>query len=139
MHIQENDRPKREKKMKTKFPIIENAKRQARMIFKGIAIPMLVEIPDDRITEDTDYVYGVTDQKRYIVSEKVVKFNRTALKNLGKVRKEKANPRYVGGEDTMIVPVGKPGSRERVEELAKQYGAVDHLELSAFSFRGEDE
>ena len=139
MHIQENDRPKREKKMKTKFPIIENAKRQARMIFKGIAIPMLVEIPDDRITEDTDYVYGVTDQKRYIVSEKVVKFNRTALKNLGKVRKEKADPRYVGGEDTMIVPVGKPGSRERVEELAKQYGAVAHLELSAFSFKGEDE
>jgi hypothetical protein len=139
MHIQENDRPKREKKMKTKFPIIENAKRQARMIFKGIAIPMLVEIPDDRITEDTDYVYGVDDQKRYVVSEKVIKFNRTALKNLGKVRKEKIDPRYAGGEDTMIVPVGKPGSRERVEELAKQYGAVAHLELSAFSFKGEDE
>jgi hypothetical protein len=125
--------------MKTKFPIIENAKRQARMIFKGIAIPMLVEIPDDRITEDTDYVYGVTDQKRYVVSEKVLKFNRTALKNIGKTRKEKADPRYVGGQDTMIVPVGKPGSRERVEELAKQYGAVAHLELSAFSFKGEDE
>jgi len=125
--------------MKTKFPIIENAKRQARMIFKGIAIPMLVEIPDDRITEDTDYVYGVTDQKRYVVTEKVLKFNRTALKNLGKVRKEKTDPRYAGGQDTMIVPVGKPGSRERVEELAKQYGAVAHLELSAFSFKGEDE
>jgi hypothetical protein len=125
--------------MKTKFPIIENAKRQARMIFKGIAVPMLVEIPDDRITEDTDYVYGVTDQKRYVVSEKVIKFNRSALKNLGKVRKEKVDPRYAGGEDTMIVPVGKPGSRERVEELAKQYGAVAHLELSPFSFKGEDE
>jgi hypothetical protein len=125
--------------MKTKFPIIENAKRQARMIFKGIAIPMLVAIPDDRITEDTDYVYGVDDQKRYVVSEKVIKFNRTALKNLGKVRKEKIDPRYAGGEDTMIVPVGKPGSRERVEELAKQYAAVAHLELSAFSFKGEDE
>jgi hypothetical protein len=108
------------------------------MIFKGIAVPMLVEIPDDRITEDTDYVYGVTDQKRYVVSEKVIKFNRTALKNLGKVRKEKADPRYVGGEDTMIVPVGKPGSRERVEELTKQYGAVAHLELSPFSFKGEE-
>jgi hypothetical protein len=138
MHTQENDRPKREKKMKTKYPIIENAKRQARMIFKGIAVPMLVEIPDDRITEDTDYVYGVTDQKRYVVSEKVLKFNRTALKNIGKVRKEKADPRYVGGEDTMIVPVGKPGSRERVEELTKQYGAVAHLELSPFSFKGEE-
>ena len=138
MHTQENDRPKREKKMKTKYPIIENAKRQARMIFKGIAVPMLVEIPDDKIVDDVDYVYGVTDQKRYVVSEKVLKFNRTALKNLGKVRKTKADPRYVGGDDTMIVPVGKPGSRERVEELTKQYGAVAHLEISAFSFKGEE-
>jgi hypothetical protein len=122
--------------MATKFPIIENAKRQARMIFKGIAVPMLVEIPDDKVVDDVDYVYGVTDQKRYVVSEKVLKFNRTALKNIGKFRKEKADPRYVGGDDTMIVPVGKPGSRERVEELAKQYGAVAHLEISPFSFKG---
>ena len=139
MHTQENDRPKKEKKMKTKYPIIENAKRQARMIFKGIAVPMLVEIPDDKVVDDVDYVYGVTDQKRYVVSEKVLKFNRTALKNLGKVRKTKADPRYVGGDDTMIVPVGKPGSRERVEELTKQYGAVAHLEISPFSFKGEGE
>jgi len=134
MHSQE-----REKEMKEKFPIVENAKRQARMIFKGIAVPMLVEIPDDKVVDDVDYVYGVDDQKRYVVSEKVLKFNRTALKNIGKVRKEKTDPRYVGGQDTMIVPVGKPGSRERVEELAKQYGAVAHLEISAFSFKGEDE
>jgi hypothetical protein len=139
MLTQENDRPKREKKMKTKFPIIENAKRQARMIFKGIAVPMLVEIPDDKVVDGVDYVYGVTDQKRYVVTEKVLKFNRTALKNLGKVRKERVNPRYVGGDDTMIVPVGKPGSRERVEELTKQYNAVQHLEISPFSFKGEDE
>jgi len=125
--------------MTTKFPIIENAKRQARMIFKGIAVPMLVEIHDDKVVDGVDYVYGVDDQKRYVVTEKVLKFNRTALKNLGKVRKEKTDPRYAGGQDTMIVPVGKPGSRERVEELAKQYGAVAHLELSAFSFKGEDE
>jgi hypothetical protein len=138
MIAQENDRPLEKKTMKTKYPIIENAKRQARMIFKGIAVPMLVEIPDDRITEDTDYVYGVTDQKRYVVSEKVLKFNRTALKNIGKTRKTKADPRYVGGQDTMIVPVGKPGSRERVEELTKQYGAVAHLEISPFSFKGEE-
>jgi hypothetical protein len=124
--------------MKTKYPIIENAKRQARMIFKGIAVPMLVEIPDDKVVDDVDYVYGVTDQKRYVATEKVLKFNRTALKNLGKVRKEKADPRYVGGEDTMIVPVGKPGSRERIEELTKQYGAVAHLELSPFSFKSDE-
>jgi hypothetical protein len=125
--------------MKTKFPIVENAKRQARMIFKGIAIPMLVEIPDDRITEDTDYVYGVTDQKRYVVSEKVLKFNRTALKNLGKVRKEKADPRLIGGDDTMIVKVGKPGSRERVEALKSQYEAITTYgeEISPFSWKDE--
>ena len=124
--------------MKTKYPIIENAKRQARMIFKGIAVPMLVEIHDDKVVDGIDYVYGVTDQKRYVVTEKVLKFNRTALKNIGKVRKEKADPRYVGGQDTMIVPVGKPGSRERVEELTKQYGVVAHLEISPFSFKGEE-
>jgi hypothetical protein len=124
--------------MKTKYPIIENAKRQARMIFKGIAVPMLVEIHDDKVVDGVDYVYGVDDQKRYVVTEKVLKFNRTALKNIGKTRKEKADPRYVGGQDTMIVPVGKPGSRERVEELTKQYGAVAHLEISPFSFKGEE-
>ena len=122
--------------MKTKYPIIENAKRQARMIFKGIAVPMLVEIHDDKVVDGIDYVYGVTDQKRYVVTEKVLKFNRTALKNLGKVRKEKTDPRYMGGHDTMIVPVGKPGSRERIEELTKQYGVVAHLEISPFSFKG---
>jgi len=124
--------------MKEKFAIIENAKRQARMIFKGIAVPMLVEIPDDKIVEDTDYVYGVADHKRYVVSEKVLKFNRTALKNMGKSKMEKVDPRMIGSEDTMIVPVGKPGSRERVEELTKQYGAVAHLEISPFSFKGEE-
>jgi hypothetical protein len=127
--------------MKTKFPIIENAKRQARMIFKGIAIPMLVEIPDDRIIEDEDayYVYGVNGGKRYVVSEKVLKFNRTALKNLGKARKEKADPRYVGGDDTMIVAVGKPGSRERVEALRSQYEAIAVCgeEISPFSWKSE--
>lgn len=129
----------RENRMKAKFPIIENAKRQARMCFLGIAVPMTVEIPDDKVVEDVDYVYGVSDQKRYVVTEKILKFNRKALRKLGKVRKTKADPRYAGGEDTMIVPVGKPGSRERVEELTKQYGAVAHLEISPFSFKGEDE
>ena len=138
MHTQENDRPKREKKMKTKFPIIENAKRQARACFKGIAIPVRHEVTDEQFIIDVDYVHGVADHKRYVVAEKVLKFNRTALKNLGKVRKTKADPRYVGGDDTMIVPVGKPGSRERVEELTKQYGAVAHLEISPFSFKGEE-
>lgn len=125
--------------MKTKFPIIERAKIQARMIFKGIAIPMLVEIPDDKVVEDTDYVYGVTDQKRYVVTEKVVKFNRKALRRLGKVKNEKADPRLVGGDDTMIIKVGKPGSRERVEALRSQYEAITAhgAEVSPFSWKDE--
>ena len=137
MHTQENDRPKREKKMKTKFPIIENAKRQARMCFRGMAIPVRILVEDSQCIIDVDYVHGVSDHKRYVMTEKVIKFNRTALKNLGKVKKEKVDPRYSGGEDTMIVPVGRPGSRERVEELAKQYGVVEHLEISPFNFKGE--
>jgi hypothetical protein len=106
--------------MATKFPIIENAKRQARMCFLGMAIPTEVKNIDGEM----------------IQVEKVLKFNRKALKNLGKTKKEKANPRYIGGEDTMIVPVGIPGSRERVEELAKQYGVVERLEISPFNFKG---
>jgi hypothetical protein len=139
MQTQENDNQRGKKTMATKFPIIENAKRQARMCFLGLAAPMRVEIPDDKVVEDVDYVYGVSDHKRYVVSEKVHKFNRKALRRVGKVRQEKADPRLIGGEDTMIVPVGKPGSRERIEELAKQYGAVAHLEISPFSFKSDDE
>ena len=105
--------------MATKFPIIENAKRQARMCFLGMAIPTEVKNIDGEM----------------IQVEKVLKFNRKALKNLGKAKKEKADTRYIGGEDTMIVPVGIPGSRERVEELAKQYGVVEHLEISPFNFK----
>lgn len=121
----------------TKFAIVENAKRQARMIFKGIAIPMFVEIPDDKVVDDTDYVYGVSDRKRYVVTEKVLKFNRTALRNLGKSKSEKADPRLIGTDDTMIVKVGKPGSRERVEALRSQYEAVAACgeEISPFAFK----
>jgi len=122
MHTQENDRPKREKKMKTKFPIIQAAKRQARLCFLGMAIPTEVKDIDGEM----------------IQVEKVLKFNRTALKNMGKSKMEKVDPRMIGSEDTMIVPVGKPGSAERKEELAKQYAAVAHLEISPFSFKGEE-
>lgn len=122
-----------------KFEIVENAKRQARMIFKGIAIPMLVEIPDDRVIEDEDayYVYSVDGAKRHLVTEKVLKFNRKTLRRAGTVKVEKADPRMVGGEDTMIIPVGKPGSRERVEALRSQYEAImaSGEEVSPFSWK----
>jgi hypothetical protein len=102
--------------MKNKFPIIEKAKRQARLCFLGIALPTVVKSIDGEMVQ----------------VEKVIKFNRTALKNIGKRKNETVDPRYVGGEDKMIVKVGKPGSRERVEELAKQYSVVMRHELSAF-------
>lgn len=107
--------------MKTKFEIIENAKRQARMLFSGIAIPSQPSLADG--------MYGP------IRSEKVLKFNRKALRNLDKVKVEKADPRMLGGDDTMIVKVGKPGSRERVEALISQYAAIaaSGMEVSPFS------
>jgi hypothetical protein len=108
--------------MKTKYPMIEAAKIQARMTFLGIAIPTEVKNIDGEMVQ----------------VEKVLKFNRKALRRLGKVKVEKADPRLVGGEDSMIVPVGKPGSRERIEELAKQYGAVAHLEISPFSWKEQE-
>jgi tRNA G37 N-methylase TrmD len=94
----------------TKFAIVENAKRQARMCFVGIAIPHQPSLANGE--------YGP------IRSEKILKFNRTALRNMGKKKIEKADPRLVGGEDLMILKVGKPGSRERVEALAQQYTAI---------------
>ena len=103
-----------------KFQIIENAKIQARMTFLGIAIPTEVKNIDGEMVQ----------------VEKVLKFNRKALRRGNKVKVTKTNPRMIGGDDTMIVKVGKPGSRERIEELAKQYSVVSHLEVSPFSFEG---
>jgi hypothetical protein len=107
----------------TKFAIIENAKKQARMCFLGIAIPTEVKDIDGEM----------------IQVEKVLKFNRKALKNIGKRKVEKVDPRMVGGEDTMIVRVGKPGSRERVEALRSQYEAIvaHNEEVSPFAWKEE--
>lgn len=120
--------------------IVRDAERQARMVFKGIALPMLVPVPDSRVVDDVDYVYGIQDHGRYVVSEKVVKFNRVALKNIGKSKIEKNDPRFVGGDDSMIIPVGKPGSRERVEALASQYAAIMAAgeEISPFAWKGQE-
>ena len=120
--------------------IVRDAERKARMVFKGIALPMVVPVPDSRVIEDVDYVYGIQDHGRYVVSEKVVKFNRTALRNIGKRKTENTDPRFVGGDDTMIIPVGKPGSRERVDALASQYGAImaSGEEISPFAWKGQE-
>lgn len=102
----------------TKFAIVENAKRQARMMFVGIAIPHQPSLADG--------VHGP------IRSEKVLKFNRTALRNIGKRKADKIDPRMMGGEDMMIVKVGKPGSAERVAALAAQYASLADDEVSPF-------
>jgi tRNA G37 N-methylase TrmD len=105
--------------MATKFKIIEDAKRQARMCFLGIAIPCQPSLVDG--------TYGP------IRSEKVLKFNRKALRNIGKRKVESVDSRFIGGEDTMIVKVGKPGSRERVEALRSQYENLANNEMSPFT------
>jgi hypothetical protein len=106
-------------KMK-KFKIIRDAERQIRSCFLGIAVPHQPSLADGE--------YGP------IKSEKVIKFNKTALRNIGKMKKEKVDPRLVGGSDLMKHKVGKPGSKERVEALRSMYEmyAVAGQEISAF-------
>lgn len=108
--------------------------------FVGMATPDTVEVPDSRVIEDVDYVYGVSDRKRRVVVEKLHKFNRKALRRIRKRKIEKNDPRVVGLVDTMIVPVGKPGSRDRVEALRSQYEAVmaSNEEVSPFAWKGEE-
>lgn len=102
--------------MKQKFPIIEAAKLQARMCFVGIAIPTEVKNIDGEMVQ----------------VEKVLKFNRKALRKLGKNVKVKADPRYVGGDDKMRFKVGKPGSEERIQALISQYASLAEDEMSPF-------
>ena len=104
----------------TKFAIIENAKRQARGIFLGIAIPHQPSLASGE--------YGP------IRSEKILKFNRKALLRKGGSKVEKSDPRLVGGNDMMVDKVGKPGSRDRVEALRAFYELQNLAgqEISAF-------
>jgi hypothetical protein len=105
----------------TKYKIIRDAERVARSCFLGIAIPC------DKSTAD-----GGT-----IRSEKILKFNRKALRNIGKAKADKVDPRMLGGEDTMIVKVGQPGSRERVEAFRLQYEAIEACDESVSPFAWE--
>lgn len=91
-------------------PILREFRRGIINWFEGIAIPHQPSVADGVYTP--------------IKSEKVLKFNRKALRQIGKRKAEKVDPRYKGGDDHMIVKVGKPGSPERVAALAAQYAAV---------------
>jgi hypothetical protein len=90
------------------FPTTRKAWKQAGMIWSGIAIPC------DKTTADDGTIR----------SEKVLKFNRKAMRELNKAKAEKVDPRFKGGDDTMILKIGKPGSDERKVALAEQYAAI---------------
>jgi hypothetical protein len=107
-----------------KYPIIRHAEKVARSCFVGIAIPHQPSLADG--------TYGP------IKSEKVLKFNRKSLMRGNSPQKssEQADPRLLGGEDNMIVPIGQPGSRERVEALASQYAAILESGVEVSPFRG---
>lgn len=102
-------------------PILREFRRGIINWFEGVAIPHQPSVADGVYTP--------------IRSEKVMKFNRKALRQIGKRKVEKVDPRYKGGDDLMIVKVGKPGSRERVEALAAQYAAIQNAgeEISPFA------
>jgi hypothetical protein len=110
----------------SKPQILIDADRVILSCFVGMAIPHQPSLAD-----------GVVGPIR---SEKILKFNRKALKRINKHKAEKVDPRYNGGDDTMIIPVGKPGSAERKEALAQQYAAImaSGEEVSPFSWRGDD-
>lgn len=103
-----------------KYPIIRNAERVARSCFVGIAIPHQPSLSDG--------TYGP------IKSEKILKFNRKSLMKGNSPQKssDQNDPRFVGGEDHMRFPVGKPGSPERVAALAAQYESLAEEEISPF-------
>ena len=103
--------------MRQTFPIIEHAKRVARSCFLGIAIPCELSTVDGGV----------------IIGEKVLKFKKSAVAKIGKYKSDGRH--NVAAEDKMIVPVGKPGSRARIEDLAIQYATIEASgsESSAFA------
>jgi hypothetical protein len=103
--------------MSKKPTIVRRAIRQLDMIFVGMAVPHQPKLADG--------VYGP------IKSEKIFKFSRKHMRP--KAETIKADPRYRGGDDMMIDPVGKPGSSERVVALAERYAILSLTESSAFA------
>ena len=104
--------------------ILDDFERDIQGWFIGMAIPHQPTLAE-----------GVVGPIR---SEKILKFNRKASRNSGKRKVEKVDSRYGGGEDTMIIKVGKPGSEERKIALAEQYAAIlaSGEELSPFGWDG---
>ena len=62
----------------------------------------------------------------------VHKFNKKAMKKIVKSEQAKVDDRYLSSNDTMINPVGKPGSEERIVALAERYARLTETETSPF-------
>ncbi len=62
----------------------------------------------------------------------VHKFNRKAMRKIVKSEQTKVNDRYLSSNDSMIDPVGKPGSNERLLALAERYATLTEQEQSPF-------
>jgi hypothetical protein len=100
----------------------------AESFFEGIAIPSLVAVADEQMIEDEQYVFGTglfdtIKGQRYAVCEKLLKFaGRRRKKRVSRFKHDKKyNPAC---DDLMIVVVGKPGSKERIDALCEQYAAI---------------
>ena len=99
------------------YPLIVKAKKEARDIFLGIAIPC------DKSTVDGGFIR----------SEKVLKFNRKIQRQSTKDKTATVDPRIVGGIDGMILPIGLRGSAERIEALTEQYAVLELSNQSPFA------
>ena len=88
-------------KLMRKYPILSSAWDECTMIWKGIE------------QEGT-----------------VHKFNRKAMRKIVKSEQAKVDDRYLSSKDDMIIPVGKPGSDERIAALRLHYATT--LEQSPF-------
>ena len=60
----------------------------------------------------------------------VHKFNKKAMKKIVKGERAKVDDRYLSSKDNMIMPIGKPGSDERIEALRLHYATT--LEQTPF-------
>jgi hypothetical protein len=111
---------------------VRGVKRAARAMFYGIASGAeLVEVTDP--VEGVEYFTG-EDGVPCLWVEKVTKFP----KSRGSKSKYKHHRNYnPAAHDNMIVKVGTPGSRERLDALRDQYAAIEAGKHDVSPFRDE--
>jgi hypothetical protein len=111
---------------------VRSMKRSARKMFYGIASgAKLVECHGEPI-DGVEYFIG-EDGVRCVWVETVTKFP----KSRGSKAKHKHHRNLnVSAHDTMVDPVGKPGSAERLAALAARYDRLKDSEQSPFAWEG---